>query len=269
MRTLVHLSDLHFGRLNHATVQPLADFVNRTGPDLVAISGDLTQRARPYEFQEAREFLDALPSPQIVVPGNHDLALYNPISRFLRPLGMYRRYIHQDLEPSYADEELAVMGVNTARMLVVQGGRINMMQVRRIREWLCPFREDVIKIIVTHHPFDLPKGERERKLVGRADRVMRALAGCGADVFLSGHLHLGLIGLSTVRYEIAGMSALIVQAGTATSARGRGEVNSFNILRIEKPNIEVERIHWDSDRNVFAPAGRVKFRHTPHGWRMI
>lgn len=269
MRTVVHLSDLHFGRLNHATVRPLTDFVNDVKPDLVAVSGDLTQRARVYEFEEARAFLDSLPRPQIVVPGNHDLALYNPISRFLRPLGMYRRYVNENLEPVYSDEELAAMGLNTARILAVQGGRINMMQVARIRRWLCPFPVDTIKMLVTHHPFDLPQGERRRRLVGRADRVMRALAGCGADIFLSGHLHLGLIGLSTVRYEVAGLSALIVQAGTATSTRGRGEVNSFNILRIDKPDIEVHRINWDSEGNLFAPAETVKFCHTPHGWRMV
>ncbi len=269
MRTLIHLSDLHFGRIDHATVRPLAEFVNKARPDLVAISGDLTQRARPYEFEEAREFLDSLPSPQIIVPGNHDLAMYNPISRFFRPLGMYRRYINENLEPVYADEELAVMAVNTARMLAVQGGRINIRQVARIREWLCPFREGVTKIIVTHHPFDLPQGERKRRLVGRAETVMRRLAGCGADVFLSGHLHLGLIGLSTVRYEIAGLSALIVQAGTATSTRGRGEVNSFNILHIDHPEIEVARINWDSELNVFAPAPKVRFRRTQGGWEKI
>jgi 3',5'-cyclic AMP phosphodiesterase CpdA len=269
MRTLVHLSDLHFGRIDHATVRPLAEFVNKARPDLVAISGDLTQRARPYEFAEVREFLDSLPSPQIVVPGNHDLALYNPISRFLQPLGMYRRYINENLEPVYADEELAVMAVNTARALAVQGGRINFSQVARMRQWLRPFRKEVTKIIVTHHPFDLPQGEKKRRLVGRAERVMRGLAGCGADVFLSGHLHLGLIGLSTVRYEFAGLSALIVQAGTATSTRGRGEVNSFNILRVDYPEIEVARVDWDSGLNAFAPASKARFRHVRGGWEKI
>jgi 3',5'-cyclic AMP phosphodiesterase CpdA len=266
MRTLVHLSDLHFGRIDHATVRPLSDFVNAAKPDLVAVSGDLTQRARAHEFEEAREFLDSLPNPQIVTPGNHDLALYNPISRFLRPLGMYRRYIDENLEPVYSDEEMAVMALNTARMLAVQGGRLNFAQVARIRKWLCPFREEVTKIIVTHHPFDLPAGGKKRKLVGRAENVMRRLAGCRPDVFLSGHLHLGLVGLSAVRYEVAGLSALIVQAGTATSSRGRGEVNSFNILRIDNPEIEVEQINWDSERNVFAPASNVRFRRVSGRW---
>lgn len=269
MRTVVHLSDLHFGRIDRATVQPLVEFVNRAEPDLVAVSGDLTQRARPREFEEARAFLNSLPSPQIVVPGNHDLAFYNPVSRFLRPLGTYRRYINQNPEPVYADEELAVMGINSARILAVQGGRINLMQVARIRKWLCPFPERVTKMIVTHHPFDLPSGTKKRRLVGRADQVMRRLTGCGADVFLSGHLHLGLIGLSTVRYEIAGVSALIVQAGTATSTRGRGEVNSFNILYIDRPEIEVARVDWDSEQNLFAPAPRVRFRRTQGRWVMV
>lgn len=269
MRTLVHLSDLHFGRINYATVRPLAAFVNDARPDLVAVSGDLTQRARVEEFREAREFLDSLPFPQIVVPGNHDLALYNPVERFLRPMRTYHRYISENLEPVYADEELAVMGINTVRLLTIQKGRINMRQVARIEEWLCPFREGTAKILITHHPFDLPEGGSTRRIVGRARKVMRRLAGCGADVFLSGHLHLGLIGLSTVRYEIEGLSALIVQAGTATSTRRRGEVNSFNILRIQYPEIEVAQINWDSESNVFAPASKTRFRRMQGVWKEI
>ena len=75
MRTIVHLSDLHFGRVNPSLLDPLLTVVREVKPDLIAISGDLTQRARSYQFQQARSFLDALPKPQIVVPGNHDLSL--------------------------------------------------------------------------------------------------------------------------------------------------------------------------------------------------
>src|SRR4030095_274047 len=133
MRTIVHLSDLHFGRIDPAVVAPLIETIRQIKPDLVAVSGDLTQRARSHQFEEARAFLDELPKPQIVVPGNHDVPLHNVFARFLEPLTKYRRYITDDLQPVYEDEEVAIVGVNTARSLVFKGGRINESQVSRLR----------------------------------------------------------------------------------------------------------------------------------------
>ena len=197
-------------------------FVNEIKPDLVAVSGDLTQRARSWQFQEARAFLDALPKPQIIVPGNHDVPLYNVFSRFLSPLDKYRRYITDDLDPFYVDEEMAVVGVNTARSLTFKGGRINELQVAWVREKICELSDEIVKVVVSHHPFDLPEGRHENELVGRARMAMEALASCGADLFLAGHLHVSHTGHSSKRYKIEGHSALVVQAGTATSTRGRG-----------------------------------------------
>ena len=117
MRTIAHLSDPHFGRIEPATVQALIATVTEARPDIVVVSGDLTQRAKEREFQEARLFLEALPSPQIVVPGNHDVPLYNVFARALKPLRNYQRYISEDLEPFYSDDEIAIVGVNTARSL--------------------------------------------------------------------------------------------------------------------------------------------------------
>src|SRR5436190_11433609 len=113
MRTLVHLSDLHFGRANPALLAPLARCVAQSKPDLVVVSGDLTQRARAREFREARRFLDTLPSPQLVVPGNHDVPLYNIFQRFFEPLDKYRRIITDNLEPMHLDAEMVVVGINT------------------------------------------------------------------------------------------------------------------------------------------------------------
>ena len=269
MRTIVHLSDIHFGRTDPAVVRPLIAAVNEIRPDLVAISGDLTQRARSHEFKEAKAFLDALPKPQIVVPGNHDVPLYNFFSRFVAPLDKYRRYITSDLQPFYADEEMAVLGVNTARSWTFKGGRINEMQVAWMREKLCSLDDAVIKVVVSHHPFDLPEGRHERELVGRARMAMAGFASCGADLFLAGHLHIAHTGHTATRYQISGHSALVVQAGTATSTRGRGEANSFNVLRLEHPRIEVERFVWQMDESKFVSAGSERFQHSADGWIRI
>src|SRR5919106_1006446 len=264
MRTIVHLSDLHFGRVNSALLEPLRRVVREVEPDLVAISGDLTQRARSHQFQEARSFLDALPKPQIVVPGNHDIPLHNLFARFVEPLTKYKRYITDDLQPVYEDEEVAIVGVNTARSLVFKGGRINESQVSRLRDKFCSLRDGVVKAVVTHHPFDLPEGHDERDLVGRAKMAMTGLAECGADLFLAGHLHVSHTG-HTRRYNIRGHSALVIQAGTATSTRERGEANSFNLLRIAHPGIAVEKFVWNPPTTSFVVSVLEEFKHTVEG----
>ena len=266
MRSIVHLSDIHFGRVNTQVISPLIETITRINPDLVAVSGDLTQRARSGQFLEARAFLDQLPKPQIVVPGNHDVPLHNVFTRFARPLAKYRRYITEDLRPFYHDEELAVLGINTARSLTIKGGRINEEQIDWMRERLSAANPDSTKVIVTHHPFDLPEGHNERNLVGRARLAMGTLADCGADLFLAGHLHISHTTHSATRYKIKGHSALVVQAGTAASTRGRGEANSFNLIRVDRPYIAVERFEWQPDSAQFAPATTERFRHTPDGW---
>jgi len=268
MRTLVHLSDLHFGRVDYSVVEPLVATVAEIKPDVVVVSGDLTQRARSQEFKDAREFLDRLPSPQIIVPGNHDVPLHNAYARFFQALDKYKRYITDDLEPFHSDEEIAVLGINTARSLTIKDGRINEDQIASIRDRLCPFADDVTKIIVTHHPFDLPEGHND-EIVGRAQLAMEAMAKCGADVLLAGHLHVSHTGHSSARYKIAGHSALIVSAGTATSTRGRGETNSFNVIRVKHPFINVERLSWQPERAAFAPSSTEHFKHTPEGWTRV
>ncbi len=115
MRTLVHLSDVHFGCVDYPTVDGLVEKINEIAPHLVVLSGDLTQRARSAQFIEARAFLDKLPKPQIIVPGNHDIPLHNVFDRFLHPLDKYKKYITDNLQPFYADEEIAIVGLNTAR----------------------------------------------------------------------------------------------------------------------------------------------------------
>ncbi len=269
MRSIVHLSDIHFGRVNPLVIAPLIETVAKINPDLVAVSGDLTQRARSYQFKEARDFLDALPTPQIVVPGNHDVPLHNVFTRFAQPLRKYQRYITSDLRPFYYDDEIAVLGVNTARSLTIKGGRVSQEQVAWMRERLCATDPLVVKVVVTHHPFDLPEGHDERNLVGRARMAMEQLASCGADVFLAGHLHISHTTHSAVRYKIKGHSALVVQAGTAASTRGRGEGNSFNVIRIDRPHIAVERLEWQPDRAEFTLATTERFTHTPDGWTRL
>ena len=268
MRILVHLSDIHFGQVDYAIVERLKEKINEIKPHLVIVSGDLTQRARSHQFIEARAFLDSLPKPQIVVPGNHDVPLYNIFARFFSPLRKYKKYITEDLRPFYADAEIAVLGINTARSLTIKGGRINEEQVGYIRERICDLNDEILKIVVTHHPFDLPEGHDEDDIVGRAKMVMERIDDCGADLFLAGHIHVSHIGHSAERYKFGkGRSALVVQAGTATSTRGRGEANSFNVVEFEHPRLTVKRFECRSLETGFVLAESQEFLQTEKGWR--
>lgn len=265
MRTLAHISDLHFGSINPAVLEPLRRKLEALAPQLLVVSGDLTQRARARQFREARAYLDTLPKPQLIVPGNHDVPLYNVFQRFLAPLRKYRKIVTDDLEPSFIDAEVAVVGVNTARSFVFKGGRINEEQVAHVRATICALPESVTKIVVTHHPFDVPKYSHEGdQIVGRARMALEGLAGCGADVLLSGHLHESRVGHTAERYRIAGLSALIVQAGTATSDRTRESRNSFNVLRVEAGHIEVEQYLWSGSD--FEREATQSFDHDGQGW---
>ena len=266
MRTLVHLSDVHFGRVDARLVAPLVSTVRAIAPDLVAVSGDLTQRARRGQFRQARAFLDQLPFPMLVVPGNHDVPLFNVAARFLDPYGGYRRYIAKDLEPSYEDAEVIVVGMNSARSVPFHGGgRLNAAQVARAAARLRAAPPNAVRIVVTHHPFDLPAGHGDEHLIGRSDMAMQQLAAAGADLFLAGHLHVSHVGHTAERYRTGGHSALVVQAGTL-STRGRGELNTMNVLHVQRPDIRIERLTWNDAAQRFEPSWNGSFRHGPHGW---
>lgn len=267
MRRIVHISDVHFGKVDYAIVEKIVEKINEVQPHLVIVSGDLTQRARSAQFQEAKQFLNLLPQPQIVVPGNHDVPMYNIYDRFVNPLEKYKKFITDDLQPFYSDEELAVVGVNTARSLTIKDGRINKEQIAEIRARMCALDNKMLKIVVTHHPFDLPEGFDQDDIVDNAEKAMIQIAECGADVLLAGHLHVSHIGNTAERYKLeSGRSALVIQAGTATSTRGRGEPNSFNILEFEHPQLIVKRYDCLTPEVGFHEAESQIFLQNEKGW---
>lgn len=269
MRTLVHLSDLHFGRTDPSLLDPLTTTVRRLEPDLVVVSGDLTQRARTAQFIAARAFLDRLPMPQLVVPGNHDVPLYDVLARFLRPLARYRRYISDDLEPCFIDEEIAVLGVNTARSLTFKHGRINEAQIGRLQERLCALPDSITKVVVTHHPFDLPSRYDSGDLVRRAALAREMLSACRCDLLLAGHLHLSVATEGSMRSDAHVNEPIVVQAGSATSTRSRGESNSFNVIVIESRHIEIRRYVWQPATGGFSSAQSDHFQCTANGWKRL
>ena len=266
-RTLVHLSDLHFGRIDPAVLDPLAGAVAEARPDVVVVSGDLTQRARRAQFRAAAAFLARLPRPQVVVPGNHDVPLYDVARRFLAPLARFRRHVEARPFPEYADGDLAVVGVSTARSLVFKGGRINHAQVAVLARRFAALPPHCVRCVVSHHPFDEGPHGTTRDRVGRAGMALRALAGCRIDLFLSGHLHVSHQAL-VEPVEAGGYAGLLVHAGTAASTRGRGEANSFNVLRIDGDALALETHCFDPASGRFGTGATRHYRRSPDtGWR--
>jgi 3',5'-cyclic AMP phosphodiesterase CpdA len=203
------------------------------------------------------------------VPGNHDVPLYNVYQRFFKPLERYTRYITADLEPWFADDEIAVAGINTARSFVFKGGRIAEDRIAEVAKKFCALPESVIKVVVTHHPFDVPGDYKENQIVGRAAAAMKAFTDCGADLFLAGHLHLSHAESASQRYQLDGRGGLVVQAGTATSTRERGEVNSFNCLRVDRGAVNIDRYQWEAGRGNFVLGRTEAYQHDGKGWKPL
>lgn len=269
MATIVHISDLHFGTEDPAMVSSLQRQILEIKPTLIITSGDLTQRAKAEQFLQARQFLDSLPFSQMVVPGNHDVApWYRPIARLTNGLADYRKYINNNLAPYFQDagQVISVAGVNSARALVSKGGRINLEQVQHTCAVLSQAGAKSMKMVVTHHPFDIPTGHDPSDLIGRAHLAMEHFARCRVDLFLSGHLHITSTVETAHRYRIQGHSALVVQAGTAVSRRVRGEINSWNLLRIEGEVVTIDRLQWDEGVQTFTKAQTKVYQRVADGW---
>ncbi len=245
MSKIAHISDLHFGRVDPEVAGAIITDLEEISPVLVIISGDITQRARTRQFAAARDFLDRIPFPKLIVPGNHDIPLYNLGRRFLSPLGRYKRYISQELNPSFINNELAVFGINTARPFTWINGRISDSQIEQVCTKAGKLSPALFKIAVTHHPFIPPPRGAPLSVVGRARKALGALESCGFELVLSGHFHMAYTGDVTV--ESMDRRILVVHASTV-STRRRGEPNAYNVININPPRLSVLSRVWDGSR---------------------
>ncbi|MEA3136299.1 MAG: hypothetical protein QOC71_580 [Thermoplasmata archaeon] len=246
MRRLAHVSDLHFGREDPAVVAGLARDIAEMRADLVLVSGDLTQRARRREFAAAAEFLRGLPAPFIAVPGNHDIPLFDVARRATTPFRRFRRFVGPDVV-QYGDDEVAVLGLNTAFPFVWKGGLLRRRQLARLAAW-SKETGDRCRIVVTHHPFASPSEGTGHSLVRRSGAGIQAMEAARVDLVLTGHHHL--VGRSESRaFAVGGPHRLIVVgAGTSTSVRVRGAPNSYNLIHVDDGKFVVEERRWKDGR---------------------
>ncbi|MDQ7746786.1 metallophosphoesterase family protein [Hydrogenophaga pseudoflava] len=242
MSLLLHLSDTHFGTERPQVVAAVLDLVALQAPDLVVLSGDITQRARPDQFRAARAFADQLGAPVLAIPGNHDIPLLDLRERLTRPYARYAAAFGPELEPVHASPDWLVIGVNTTRAWRHRHGEVSTEQIQHVARLLRQAGPRQLRVVVVHQPMAVQEArERPHLLRGHRD-ALRAWAAAGADLLLGGHIHLPY----TLALHGLERRLWVVQAGTAVSSRVRpGVPNSLNIVRWEPAQGRCSVERWD------------------------
>ncbi|TWO71675.1 metallophosphoesterase [Caenimonas sedimenti] len=253
MTVLLHISDTHFGTEQPKVVTALQALARELAPDAVVHSGDITQRARPAEFEAARRFCDSLGVANLLtLPGNHDIPLYNLAARLFNPYAGYRAAFGAELEPEIDLPDLLLVGVNTTRPERHKDGEVSSAQVQRVVRRLGGARRGQLRVVVTHQPACVMREEDEKDRLHGGEAAVQAWSRAGADLVLGGHIHLPYVSDLCQRAAGTPRALYCLQAGTAVSHRVRhGTPNSVNVVRWQPPaegaprSCTVER--WDYD----------------------
>ena len=232
MTLLLQISDPHFGTEQPPVVAALLRLANTLQPDLVVMSGDITQRARRAQFSAARAFVGTFgATPFVVVPGNHDIPLYNLFARVAHPYANYQRVFGDDLEPVFESAELLVIGVNTTRAYRHKDGEVSAKQVERVVRRLEHATPRQLRVVVTHQPVAAARANDIRNLLHGREHAIERWSQAGVDLILGGHIHLPYVAPLHVAYKDLPRQMWAVQAGTSLSSRVRGSVpNSVNVI---------------------------------------
>jgi 3',5'-cyclic AMP phosphodiesterase CpdA len=243
---VLQLSDPHFGTERPAALTGLEALCRELHPDLLLVTGDITQRARRHEFARARGFFDRLGVPaRLVIPGNHDIPLYDVLTRAVDPYRRYARAFGRALEGEFENAELLVIALNTTRRWRHSNGELSDAQIERVAQRLARAAPGQLRLVAVHQPVAAIEADDVGNLLRGRERAVRRWAQAGADAVLGGHIHLPyVLPLHRLWPELA-RPVWAVQAGTALSHRLRGGIgNSVNVVRTGRPAI-VER--WDLD----------------------
>ena len=228
MSVLLQISDTHFGTEQPPVMQALVELAMQLRPDVVVLSGDITQRARPDQFRTAKAFVERLGAPVLAIPGNHDIALFDLWARLTRPYARYAAVFGADLEPVYTSDDFLIVGVNTTRAWRHKNGEVSMAQIDRVAKLLHAAGPRQLRVVVVHQPVAVILEEDRTNLLGGHEAATRVWSAAGADVVMGGHIHLPY----TLALQGLARHTWVVQAGTAVSSRTRsGTPNSVNVLR--------------------------------------
>ena len=263
MTRIVHLSDLHFGFHRAALIEPLLARIAEARPALVVVTGDLTHRALVPQMRAARAFLDRIAAPLVLVPGNHDIPLLNPLARLFWPFAGWRRHFGTVLSPVAQAGGVRVLGVNSADPLAWQRGTFREGEIGRLIGGIDPASVDVLAL---HHPLEQTP-EVDKELARRAPEAARRLEAAGATIALSGHLHIFALDelLESGRHP----GLLQLQAGTALCARISDRQNEFAVLDIARDRVRLERHVAPMDRDGFDAPEIRHYARQDGRWRRV
>ena len=261
MSVLLQISDTHFGTEQPRVVEALVALARQQRPDLLVLSGDITQRARPAQFKLATAFMQRLGAPVLAIPGNHDIPLLNLWARLRRPYARHIAAFGDDLERVHAAPDLLVVCVNTARPWRHKHGEVSGLQVDRVAGLLAGAGAAQLRVVVVHHPVAVTRAEDVPNLLRGHATALQRWAAAGADLVMGGHIHLpyvmALHGLARPMWA--------VQAGTAVSSRVReGMPNSVNLLRWGADSSPgccvIEQWDFSTAEQAFVRAGLTELR---------
>ncbi len=226
---LAQISDLHFGAEESELVDALADSLHQVAPDLIVVTGDLTQFGRRREFDAAARFFERLRAPLVGAPGNHDTPYLNIAARIATPWARYRRTLGGHLPTQHKDARVHAIMLDTARgaqsRLDWSLGKVRLKDALKVAQSVAG--HDGLRLVAGHHPIVAPGGLRGRARTTGGARAADLLADAGVDLYLSGHLHQVFAEPLT---NEDGSTCWFVGAGTALSRRTRGEPASFNVI---------------------------------------
>ncbi len=232
---IAHISDLHLGAHHPEAMDTLLEDVSTAAPDLTVVTGDLTMRARRREFDAVREVLDRLPTPRMVVIGNHDVPL-DPVRRFARPYEVYQRHVPGPLDSVVEVDGVRALGLQSMPRWRWKSGRVSRRQAAEIRQVLGSAPPGTVRLLAMHHP--LSAGGLET-IAGRSGLV-EALVEARVDLLLAGHTHIPAAAAMSLTAHGHTHRVVEVVAGTAMSTRLRGTPRSWNVIRVDSGWITVE-----------------------------
>ena len=238
---IVHISDLHCPAKNPAQPEALIASIRAAAPDIVAVTGDLTRRARRREFVNASELLAALPGAKLVVPGNHDVPLLG--ERFHRPFGRFSRSVGE--QPLFLETaDVVLIGLNTATAISVSSfdwslGIAPPSRIAPVAEALQQRRQGRIGIVACHHPLRPHALDPRRSTTARGIAAFHELRAAGMTILLHGHLHRASKTCVDGACEIA--------ANTALSDRERGGPAGYNIVDVDGADWQARSVRWNGE----------------------
>ncbi len=263
MTRILHLSDVHFGAVDARLEGPFLDLAHGLKPDLCVLSGDLTQRARADQFQAARDFVARLPGPVLVVPGNHDMPLYNLPVRLFAPWARYRRAFGTENQPQAHLSDAVVQGVNTANPFAWKSGRLRPASVSHLTKVFAAAPPGLWRVVVMHHA-PVPAADGTPADIADPAETLAALARAGADVVLSGHTHMPHAGFAETAAGV-----LFLQVGTAISTRLKTGTNDVALVTLGPGQITVESWLSPAGATKFAPGPTVTYARPKAVWQKL